>query len=49
VDDVRRVQQTLKPGDAVAFHVIKPVPAGIRSRGGSNSTPVWLIGKLPEN
>ena len=48
VDDVRRVQQTLKPGDAVAFHVIKPVPAALRSRGGSSSTPVWLVGKLPD-
>jgi len=48
VEDVRRVQQTLKPGDAVAFHVIKPLPAALRSRGGSSPTPVWLVGKLPE-
>jgi serine protease Do len=48
IDDVKRVQQTLKPGDAVAFHVIKPIPAALRGRGGSATTPVWLVGKLPD-
>ena len=46
VEDVKRVQQTLKPGDPVAFHVIKPLPAALRGRGGPAS--VWLVGKLPE-
>ena len=48
IEDVRRVQATLKPGDPVAFHVVKPVPAGLRSRGAPSSTSVWLAGTLPE-
>jgi serine protease Do len=48
VDDVRRVQQTLKPGDPVAFHVVKPIPAGLRSRGAPSSASLWLAGTLPE-
>jgi serine protease Do len=48
VEDVKRVQQTLKPGDPVAFHVIKPVPAGLRGRGAPLTTSVWLVGQLPE-
>jgi Trypsin-like serine proteases, typically periplasmic, contain C-terminal PDZ domain len=31
VDDVRKVQGTLKVGDAVAFRVMRPAPAGGRA------------------
>ncbi len=48
IDDVRRLQQTLKPGDPVAFHVVKPSPAVLRGRGAPPSTSLWLVGKLPE-
>lgn len=30
VDDVKRIQATLKPGDAIAFRVMRPNPAGGR-------------------
>jgi serine protease Do len=45
VDDVKRIQGTLKPGDAVAFHIMRP-SAGARGR-----TPQWnstfVSGALP--
>jgi len=45
VDDVIKIQSTLKAGDAVAFRVMRPIPAG---RG---STPQWttffVSGTLP--
>jgi serine protease Do len=47
IEDVRRVQQTLKPGDPVAFHVIQQLPAGLRGKGGP-ARSVWLAGRLPE-
>jgi len=43
VDDVKRIQSTLKPGDAVAFRVL---------RGGRNQQewqPLFLAGTLPAN
>ncbi len=50
VDDVKKVQQKLKPGDAVAFHVARPqVTAGRLTRGGSvGSDSQYLSGRLPE-
>jgi serine protease Do len=50
VDDVRKVQQRLKPGDAVAFHVARPQVTSARARGGSavGSDSLYLSGKLPE-
>ncbi len=36
VEDVKRIQGTLKPGDAVAFHIMRPT-AGARGR-----TPQWI-------
>jgi serine protease Do len=45
VDDVRRIQDTLKTGDAVAFRVM-------RNAGGGRSAewrPLYLAGALPEN
>jgi serine protease Do len=45
VDDIRKVQSTLKPGDAVAFKVTRPIPAG---RGGAaRAVTEYLSGKLP--
>ena len=41
VDDVKRIQNTLKPGDAVAFQVMRRV-----SRGGDWNS-VFLAGTLP--
>ena len=47
VDDVKRIQGTLKPGDPVAFHVMRP------SAGGRGRTPQWttffLSGALPKD
>jgi serine protease Do len=41
VDDVKRIQATLKPGDAVAFRVLR------KSRGQQEWQPVFLAGTLP--
>ncbi len=49
VDDVRKVQQKLKPGDAVAFHIARPQISAGRVRGGSvGSDSQYLSGKLPD-
>ena len=49
VDDVKKVQQRLKPGDAVAFHIARPQVTSARARGGSaGSDSLYLSGKLPE-
>jgi serine protease Do len=52
VDDVRKVQQTLKPGDPVAFHIVRSAPAAFGVRGQA-SQPVtqtmFLAGTLPQN
>ena len=46
VDDVRKIQATLKPGDAVAFHIMRP------SAGGRGHAPQWtstfVSGALPK-
>jgi hypothetical protein len=41
VDDVKRIQSTLKPGDAVAFRVLR------KARGAQDWQPVFLAGTLP--
>jgi serine protease Do len=41
-DDVKRIQQTLKPGDAVAFRVL-------RQTGRGEWTPLFLAGSLPNH
>jgi serine protease Do len=47
VDDIQRIQGTLKPGDAVAFHIMRPVP------GGRGRAPQWtstfVSGALPKD
>lgn len=49
VDDIRKIQATLKPGDAVAFRIVRAPQAGFR-RSNANSQPVtqFLSGTLPE-
>ena len=44
VDDLKRIQASLKPGDAVAFQVMRRDQQG----RGQWSTQ-WLAGKLPAN
>ena len=41
-DDVKRIQQTLKPGEAVAFRVL-------RQTGRGEWTPLFLAGTLPNH
>ena len=47
VEDVRKIQATLKPGDAVAFHIMRP------SAGGRGHAPQWtstfVSGALPKD
>ncbi len=51
LEDVKRIQATLKPGDPVTFRVVRvaQVP-GQRGRGGAAQTPqtTYLTGTLPE-
>jgi serine protease Do len=49
LEDVRRIQQTLKPGDAVAFRVVRsPLPQGARNRTKApESVMLTLSGYLP--
>jgi serine protease Do len=42
-EDVLRVQQTLKPGQAVAFRVLR----GIGQSGGRDSMRLYVSGRLP--
>lgn len=45
VDDVVKIQSSLKPGDAIAFRVMRPVPGG---RGGAQQwTTFFVSGTLP--
>jgi serine protease Do len=49
VDDIRKIQTTLKPGDAVAFRVVRQVP-GVRAKGTQPRTvTMFLSGTLPQN
>ena len=49
VEDIRKVQATLKAGDAVAFRVVRQLP-GVRSKGASPRTAtMFLSGTLPQN
>lgn len=45
--DVIQMQKTLKPGDAVAFKVMRQAPGLSRGGGGSNWQAVFLAGSLP--
>ncbi len=46
VDDIRRIQAALKPGDAVAFHVKRNLGA-LRGRRSPQWTSFYLAGTLP--
>jgi len=49
LEDLRRVQSTLKPGDAVAFRVMRPVPgAATRKSGEPAYQTFFAAGTLPE-
>jgi len=52
VDDVKKLQGNLKPGDAVAFRVLRRAP-GQQLRGNRNAggdwTPLYLAGTLPHH
>ena len=49
VDDIRKVQGNLKPGDAVAFRVVRPI-AGARTKGTpARTSTMFLSGTLPQN
>jgi serine protease Do len=47
VDDVKKIQQTLKPGDAVAFRVMRAVPGVRRGAAAGQWQGIWLSGTLP--
>jgi serine protease Do len=46
-EDLRRLQGTLKPGDAVAFRVMRPAP-GRPQGGGPSFVAFFAAGTLPE-
>ena len=51
VDDIKKIQSKLKPGDPVAFRVVRPIPTGMRGRAAANTpstVTVLLSGTLPE-
>jgi serine protease Do len=49
VDDVKRLQGTMKPGDAVAFRVMRAIPGSRTGRGALQWQGIWLSGNLPQN
>lgn len=50
VDDIKKVQSTLKPGDAVAFRVVRSSPvAGPRGRTTQQTVTRFLSGTLPQD
>jgi len=44
-EDVKKLQGNLKPGDSVAFHIMRPT---VGSRGGGDWQPLFLAGRVPE-
>ena len=50
VDDIRKIQSTLKPGDAVAFRVVRAAQAaGPRGRTTQSAITRFLTGTLPQD
>ena len=43
--DISRIQSTLKPGDAVAFHILRQARG---SRGGTDWASLYPAGKVPD-
>jgi serine protease Do len=50
LEDIKKVQAKLRPGDPVAFHVLRPSgPArGTRTSTAPAAQPLWLSGTLPD-
>ena len=48
-DDLRKIQGTLKPGDAVAFRVMRPSPAAAARQGAPAFSGFFAAGTLPES
>ena len=50
LDDLRKAQSTLKPGDAVAFRVMRPLPAAAANRKSTEAPyqTFFAAGTLPE-
>ncbi len=48
-DDLRKIQGTLKPGDAVAFRVMRPSPPAAARQGAPSFTAFFAAGTLPES
>jgi serine protease Do len=54
-EDVRTIAQSLKPGDAVTFHIMRPAAVGRTTRGkasggsDTSATSLFLAGTLPQN
>ena len=50
LDDLRKAQSTLKPGDAVAFRVMRPLPAAAANRKSAEAPyqTFFAAGTLPE-
>jgi len=49
VDDVKKIQQTLKAGDAVAFRVMRSLPGTRRGGAAGQWQGIWLSGTLPQD
>jgi serine protease Do len=50
VDDIKRIQQTLKPGDAVAFRIVRSAQASMtRVKGIPQTITRFLSGTLPQD
>ncbi|MFN0104980.1 MAG: Do family serine endopeptidase [Bryobacteraceae bacterium] len=50
LDDLRKAQANMKPGDAVAFRVMRPIPAAANNRKASDAAyqTFFAAGTLPE-
>ncbi len=48
LEDVKKVQATLKPGDPVAFHVIRSAGVVHTRASATPAASLWLSGTLPE-
>jgi serine protease Do len=49
VDDIRKIQATLKPGDPVAFRVVRQIPGGRAKNVQPRTATMFLSGTLPQN
>ena len=49
VEDIRKIQATLKPGDPVAFRVVRQIPGGRAKNVQPRTATMFLSGTLPQN